>query len=216
MGQENKVQRVYAARNADELLQRYAEWAADYDEDLERDFGYLLPSAAASAVQRFVPKDAKVLDAGAGTGLVGAALHQLGYRHIDALDMSPDMLALAAQKAVYAERFEMRLGEPLGFRDGRYDAAVAVGVLTLGHAPAAALDEIARVVRPGGHVVFSLREDVYAEQGFKEKQAALEAAGSWTPVEAGAPFEGLPKGEPGVQFRIWVYRVTAAPASSAT
>ena len=214
MGQENKVQRVYAARDADELLQRYAEWAADYDEDLERDFGYLLPSAAASTVQRFVSKDAKVLDAGAGTGLVGAALHQLGYRHIDALDMSPDMLALAAQKAVYAERFEMRLGEPLGFLDGRYDAAVAVGVLTLGHAPAAALDEIARVVRPGGHVVFSLREDVYAEQGFKEKQAALEAAGSWTLVEAGAPFEGLPKGEPGVQFQIWVYRVTVPPSSA--
>ena len=210
MALEDPVRRVYAARDADELLHRYKEWAEDYDRDLERDFGYLLPEAAADAVRRFVPQDAKVLDAGAGTGLVGDALQRLGYRHVDALDFSPAMLALAARKGVYGELFEMRLGEPLGFRDGRYDAAVAVGVLTLGHAPAAALDELARVVRPEGHVVFSLRDDVHAEHGFKEKQAALETAGKWRLVEAGTPFEGLPKGEPGVYFRIWVYRVAPA------
>lgn len=207
----NKVQRVYAARDADELLERYTEWAADYDEDLERGFGYALPAAAAQTMRRFVPRDAKVLDAGAGTGLVGEALRSLGYRHLDALDMSPAMLARAAAKGVYGECFEMRLGEPLGFLDGRYDAAVAVGVLTLGHAPATALDELARVVRDGGHVVFSLREDVHAERGFKEKQAELEAAGQWALVEAGAPFEGLPKGEPGVMFRIWAYRCIQSP-----
>ena len=212
MALEDPVRRVYAARDSDELLRRYGEWAEDYDRDLERDFGYLLPEAAADAVRRFVQQDAKVLDAGAGTGLVGDALQRLGYRHVDALDMSPAMLAVAAGKNVYAELFEMRLGEPLGFRDGRYDAAVAVGVLTLGHAPATALDELTRVVKPNGHVIFSLRDDVHAEQGFKEKHAELEAAGKWTLVEQGTPFEGLPKGEPGVYFRIWVYRVTAPPS----
>ena len=214
MALDDPVRRVYAARDADELLARYKEWAADYDDDLERDFGYLLPQAAADAARRFVPPDAKVLDAGAGTGLVGAALHQLGYRHLDALDMSPAMLAVAAEKHVYGELFEMRLGEPLGFRDDRYDAAVAVGVLTLGHAPATALDELTRVVKPNGHVIFSLRDDVHAEQGFKEKQTALEADGQWRLVEQGNPFEGLPKGEPGVSFRIWVYRVTGAASAA--
>ena len=213
MPANSKVQAVYAAQSDEELLRRYEDWAADYDRDIEQDFGYLLPQAAAQALHRVASPKARVLDAGAGTGLVGEALNALGFRNVDAMDMSQAMLAIAAAKGVYRQRFEMRLGEPLGFQAETYDATIAVGVLTLGHAPPDALDELTRVTRPGGHIVFSMRDDVYEERGFKTKQAALEQAGQWALVDKSEPFEGLPKGEPGVMFRIWTFTVTQrAPA----
>ena len=71
MNSENKVQWAYASENNTQLQERYDEWAKDYDEDLESDFGYVIPRIAAETFAQFVPKDARVLDAGAGTGLVG-------------------------------------------------------------------------------------------------------------------------------------------------
>ena len=48
------------------------------------------------------PKDkVKVMDAGAGTGLVGVELHKFGFTTIDALDISPGMLNEAKKKNVY-------------------------------------------------------------------------------------------------------------------
>jgi hypothetical protein len=82
--------------------------------------------------------------------------------------------------------------------------------LTEGHAPAASLDELVRVTRPGGHIVFSLRPDVYRDSGFKEKQDALEAEGEWKLVEASEAFQPLPKGEPDVYHQVWVYQVTSS------
>ena len=46
-------------------------------------------------------KDIKILDAGAGTGIIGEMLVQQGYRNIDALDISEEMLNLAKQRNVY-------------------------------------------------------------------------------------------------------------------
>ena len=166
MNSENKVRWVYASKNNRQLEDRYDEWAKDYDEDLESDFGYVIPRIAAETFEGFVSKDARVLDAGAGTGLVGVELHRLGYTNIEAMDLSRGMLEEARRKGVYGGFHQMIMGERLGFDTGSFDAAIGVGVLTLGHAPAHSLDELARVVRPGGHVAFTLRPDVYEQNGF--------------------------------------------------
>jgi SAM-dependent methyltransferase len=101
----------------------------------------------------------------------------------------------------------MVMGEHLAFPTGAFDAVISVGVLTLGHALAGSLDELVRVTRPGGHIVFTLRPDVYETGGFKEKHAALEAEGKWQLVETSERFQTLPKGEPDVYHQVWVYRV---------
>ena len=88
-----------------------------------------------------------------------------------------------------------------------YDAAIGVGVFTLGHAPASSFDELARVVRPGGFVAFTLRPDVYEQNGFREKQRQLESDGAWELARATEEFQGMPKGEPDVLFQVWIYRV---------
>lgn len=208
MNSENKVQWVYASENNTQLEERYDEWAKDYDEDLESDFGYVIPRIAAETFAQFVPKDATVLDAGAGTGLVGVELNRLGYTNIEAMDLSRGMLEEAHSKEVYSGFHQMVMGERLGFDTGSYDAAIGVGVLTLGHAPAHSLDELARIVRPGGFVVFTLRPDVYEQNGFKEKQRQLESDGAWELAHVTEEFLGMPKGEPDVLFQVWIYRVS--------
>ena len=42
-----------------------------------------------------------------------------------------------------------------------------------GHAPPSSLDELVRITRPDGHVIFIVRSDMYEGEGFKEKQQAL-------------------------------------------
>ena len=208
MNSENKVQWVYASENNRQLEERYDEWAKDYDEDLESDFGCVIPRLAAETFARFVSKDARALDAGAGTGLVGVELNRLGYTRLEAMDLSRGMLDEARDKGVYVGFHQMVMGEALAFDTDSYDAAICVGVLTLGHAPASSLDELARVVRPGGHVAFTLRPDVYEQNGFKEKQRQLESDGTWELVHVTEEFQGMPKGEPDVYFRVWIYRVS--------
>lgn len=204
---EDRVQWVYASENNQQLEERYDQWAKEYDVDLEDDFGYVMPRMSAETFARFVPKDAKVLDAGAGTGMVGVELNKLGYSDIEAMDLSSRMLEVARAKNVYRGFHQMVMGERLGFETDSFDAIIGVGVLTLGHAPAHSLDELVRVTKPGGVVAFTLRPDVYAENGFKEKQDELAAEGKWELAEVTDEFLGMPKGEPDVLFQVWVYRV---------
>jgi SAM-dependent methyltransferase len=205
----NLVQWVYGARNNRELEERYNSWAKSYDEDLDKDFGWLGPALALEACEQYVSTDARILDAGAGTGLVGKALSDAGYRNLTAIDMSPGMLEEARSKGVYRKLRRMVLGERLDFPDDSFDAVVSIGVLTVGHAPAHSLGEMVRVTRPGGHVIFTLRPDLYETAGFRKVREELEAAGRWELVRLGEPLQALPKGEPEVFHQLWVFKATS-------
>ena len=207
MEEQNRIQWVYSSRNNAELAERYDQWAKDYESDLEQDFVWLAPQKAAEAFARHVAEDAQVLDAGAGTGLVGQVLASMGYTTLVAMDFSAGMLDEARKTNVYQEFHQMVMGETLAFGSGAFDAVVSVGVFTVGHAPASSLDELVRITRAAGHIVFSLRPDVYLDSGFKEKQEALATAGKWRLVEEGEKFQPLPKGEPEVLHQVWVYQV---------
>ena len=154
-------------------------------------------------------RDAKLLDAGAGTGLVGEHLVASGFRNLHAIDLSRGMLEVARHKDVYRDLRQMTLGERLAFAADTFDAVISVGVFTTGHAPAHAFDELARITKPGGFIVFSLRTELYDEGGFRETLADLEAAGRWCLAERSEPYQPLRKSEPEVVHRIWAYRVMA-------
>ena len=204
----NKVQWVYASTSNQELEERYDVWASDYDRDLAEDFAWNAPRVASEVFSRHVAKDVKILDAGAGTGLVAECLSEIGYQDIDAMDLSPGMLEQARQKGLYRQLHQMVLGETLGFDSQAFGAVISVGVFTLGHAPPNSFNELVRITKAGGFIVFSLRTDVYEENGFKQQQKALEDAGKWKLTEVTDPFQPLPKGEPEVYHQIWVYQVS--------
>lgn len=207
MESKDRVQWIYSSKDNRELIDRYDVWAKDYDQDLEQTFGWLGPRYAADYFARYVPTDARVLDAGAGTGLTGVVLYELGYRDMVAADISPGMLAEARRKDVYTDVKVITLGEVLDFPDGSFDGVISTGVFTVAHVPAEAFDELVRITRPGGHIVYTLRPDHFLDAGFREKQAALEAEGKWLLAEASEPYQCLPKGEPEIRHQVWVYRV---------
>lgn len=209
MSSQNRVQWIYSSKDNQELAQRYDEWSKDYESDLAQDFEYLSHQRTSEVFSKYVPKDARILDAGAGTGLVGAVLAQMGYGLMVAMDLSEGMLDEARKKGVYQDFHQMVMGETLDYETDSFDAVVTVGVLTVGHAPANSLDELVRVTKPGGHIVFSLRPDVYEENGFRKKQNELEAQGKWKLTEMTGEFRPMPKGEPEVRHRVWVYEVTS-------
>ncbi len=206
---QNRVRWVYSSTNNEELEDRYDQWASEYDRDLAEDFGWVSPGVTAEVLAAHVPKEAKILDAGAGTGLVGEMLGRLGYQDLHAMDISEGMLEQARRKGVYQGFRQMALGAELGYDSDYFDAVISVGVFTEGHAPPQGFDELIRITKPEGFIVFSLRMDLYEEGGFKEYQEGLETSGKWKLVEVSDPFQPLPKGEPEMLHRVWVYRITS-------
>ncbi|MCH9039445.1 MAG: class I SAM-dependent methyltransferase [Chloroflexi bacterium] len=207
-GYVNYVQRVYESRSNDELASNYDAWADTYDQDTIENWGRLDPDVGAEIFAKHVPTDARILDAGAGTGIVGKLLSDKGYRKIAGIDLSEGMLQQARSKGVYQELRQMTLGERLDFPDDAFDAVVSIGVFTQGHARPGSFDELIRVTRPGGKIVFGLRTDIYEDEGFQQKQSALEAEGRWTLVERSRDFLGMPKKQLDKYNNIWVYEVS--------
>jgi predicted TPR repeat methyltransferase len=201
----NRLQNVYSAPNNRELASTYDEWAEDYEDDM-LSLGYAIPAVAAGFVGRYVPLGGRVLDAGAGTGLFGGILRVLGYEDLVGIDISERMLEKAGEKDAYHRLHRMALGEPLGFEDGSFSAAVSVGVFTTNHAPPEAFDELVRVVEPEGWVIFSVREDVYRKEGFEEKQTSLEKEGRWQRETMSEAFQPFPSGNWSHLNRLFVYK----------
>ena len=78
------VQRLYAARDLDELRAEYERIATAYDDG---GWDWLGPAMVVEQVQRLVPRDALQLDVGAGTGQLGVVLRDAGYLHVDAMEI---------------------------------------------------------------------------------------------------------------------------------
>ena len=123
------------------------------------------------------------------------------------MDLSEGMLKEARNKNVYKSFDQMTLGEHLDYETNSFDAVITVGVMTLGHAGPESFDELIRITKPQGYIVFTIRTDVYLENGFKEKQAEVESNKLWKLIEISDEFHPLPVGEPEVLHQVWVYKV---------
>jgi SAM-dependent methyltransferase len=92
----------------------------------------------------------RVLDVGCGSGVTATALARRGL-DVVATDSVAPMLRLARSRgAVEVARSD---AHALPFTTGTFDLVVALGVLPWLHSPGCALEEMARVARPGGYVL---------------------------------------------------------------
>jgi len=205
MGKQNNVQWIYTSKDNKELEERYDQWAKEYDKDLEINHEYQAPTVTAGYCTHYISKEAKVLDVGAGTGLMGEVLANLGYNNQIAIDLSHGMLEVARQKNIYQELYQMVLGENLDFPTDSFDAAVSTGTFTKAHAPASSFDEIVRIVKPGGYIIFTLSADSYKNAGFKEKFKTLESEGKWKLVESSEE-QRFTTGS-SYHHQVWVFQV---------
>jgi ubiquinone biosynthesis O-methyltransferase len=100
-------------------------------------------------------KGARVLDAGCGDGKLACVMASRGAE-VTGIDSDPAMLAAArsrAEKARIEARFLEGRIERLPVPDASFDAVMAITVLCFVPDAAAALREMARVLRPGGRLV---------------------------------------------------------------
>jgi SAM-dependent methyltransferase len=110
-----------------------------------------------------------VLDVGCGSGLLARRLLDAGYA-VMGIDASPAMIELARRYAPGASFSVKRLplGAASGDRAGTFDAVVSTGhvlnYLDTRDDIAAALRDIAHVVRPGGVLAIDLVTDEFIER----------------------------------------------------
>ena len=205
--QQRALDRVYAATNPEELANGYADWAAAYDRETI-ELGYCLPFAITAWVARHVPKDAGILlDAGCGTGLSGPLLVSLGYGDLAGLDLSQEMLDIAASRGCYSDLRQGELGQVLPWPDNHFACFLSTGVFTLGHAPASSLDELVRITRPGGHAIFTVRDKLLEGDAFPAKMDALVRDGRWRLVEESGPFRPFVLAEPQAMNSAFVFEI---------
>ena len=140
----------------------YARWAPFYDLVFAAIMKPGRKAAAASASR----DNGLVLDVGVGTGLELPMFTPA--TKIVGVDLSEPMLQRARDR-VKRDRLGSVIGivrmdaMQLAFNDDTFDCAVAPFVLTVVPDPAATLDELLRVVKPGGEIV--LVNHVGAESG---------------------------------------------------
>ena len=178
---------VYGARDMGQVAAAYDAWAETYEVEM-RAAGYRHPSVGLALLARHLPRGAgPILDAGAGTGLIGEWLAILGYRQVEALDLSAGMLAVATRKRVYTRLTQAAMGGPLPYADATFAAVVSTGVFTTGHVGAEALPELFRICRPGGVIVLTVKLTVW-QDGID----GWLAANTITRVETTAPYVSMP------------------------
>ena len=158
---EDRVAWVYDETTPETLEEKYNAWAGSYDRELKETYGNC-PTMAANVLGNFLQdRKSRILDAGAGTGMVGETLTKLGFSNITAADLSQKMLDIAGSKNVYQELFQWDLEEPPKWEDECFDGIIAVGVFTFSHADPEALVNLHRLLKPGGTFVVTVRVDYY-------------------------------------------------------
>ncbi len=101
----------------------------------------------------------RVLEIGCGAGFMAIELARRGFR-VQAIDSTEVMIEQVRRHAAESETAELLSADigdtySLAFEDGSFDIVLALGVIPWLERPELAIQEMARVTRPGGHVLLS-------------------------------------------------------------
>jgi phosphatidylethanolamine/phosphatidyl-N-methylethanolamine N-methyltransferase len=158
------VRSAGAELEKDTVARAYAFWAPVYDHV----FGPVFDRGRKAAIAAAEQIGGHILEVGVGTGL---SLPDYRWENrITGVDLSAPMLRKA--KARVAERrltnvdgLAVMDAQHLGFQDAAFDVVVAQYVITAVPDPERTLDELVRVVKPGGEII--LVNHLGAEAGMR-------------------------------------------------
>jgi len=164
---DSRLKNVYDNPGNKQAL--FDDWASTYDSDLVDDLGYV---AHAEACRLFISlvtdRQARILDAGCGTGLVGRRLKQAGYINIHGNDYSEKMLDEARATDAYRSLEQHDLTLPIE-TEQPYDAAISVGVFAFSVPSAEHLVNITRSLKAGGIAIVTVNGKAWKEVDWESK-----------------------------------------------
>ena len=175
----NKIP-IYKLKTTNEVMDYYDEWGLEnkYDHDMIK-WNYTGPKETVEVFKKYSKnKNAKIYDAGCGTGLVGVELKKFEYNYFDGADLSQKLLDLVP-KDLYQNLSKVDLNKNININDNTYDAVMCVGTFTFGHVKPPALDEFIRITKNGGLICFTINEGIYEEYGFDKKIEELNKKKVW-------------------------------------
>ena len=186
------VARARSLSSVEEAAALYAEWAATYDDDVFVASGFTGSARIAELLAGVLPDpDQPVIDLGCGTGAVGRRLAELGVAPIDGVDLSPEMLNVAAGTGAYRHLMVGDLSELPNDLDATYAASVSAGTFTSGHVGPGAVPRLMELLRPDGVVAWVIAaavwprfEPVLSATGLEVVHQAMEPIRSGGPPEA--------------------------------
>jgi phosphatidylethanolamine/phosphatidyl-N-methylethanolamine N-methyltransferase len=134
------------------IAKAYARWAPVYD----LVFGAVFERGRKASIEAAERIGGRILEVGVGTGL-----SLPGYswsNRVTGVDFSAPMLhkakaRVAEHRLTNVDGLAVMDAQHLGFADAAFDVIVAQYVITAVPDPEAALDEFARVIKPGGEII---------------------------------------------------------------
>lgn len=166
---------AYAVKTPEDSRRLYAAWADSYNETFIAANSYVYPRRVAELFAEYVPVSGytDVIDIGCGTGAVGSFLASLRPELvIDGFDISPEMLAQAAQTRridyshVYRNLQEVDLTSALP--NQIYSAMTSAGTFTHGHLGPETFLRLISLIRIGGWFVIGINAEHFKARGFAE------------------------------------------------
>jgi phosphatidylethanolamine/phosphatidyl-N-methylethanolamine N-methyltransferase len=164
------------------VAKAYARWAPVYD----LVFGAVFDAGRKASIAAAERIGGRILDVGIGTGM--SLTDYSPVNRVAGVDYSEPMLRKAHERVLehrlaHVEALAVMDAQQLGFPDAFFDAVVAQYVITTVPDPEAALDEFARVVRPGGEIILvnHLGAEAGLRRAFEQGFAPVARRLGWRP-----------------------------------
>ncbi len=189
MTEEFDLTKAYAVETPEDNRRLYAEWAASYDRTFIDTHGYVYHESVVAALLAKGQPTGPVLDVGCGTGVVGSELRRQGVAVVDGIDLSPEMLDVAATKqtvngeAVYRHLLAADLTEPMPpsvtavTAGAKYSAVVSTGAFTHGHLGPDPIGMLLDLGAPGAQFALGVNAQHFVTAGFGTWLESAAAAG---------------------------------------
>lgn len=209
---------AYSVETPDDNRNLYQRWATTYDADFIEATGYVYHENVAHAfIDAGGGAGGAIADVGCGTGVIGVALGDMGEFVVDGLDISTEMLTVAASKRTvhghpaYRNLIEADLTTRVPIEDDTYMGVVSSGTFTHGHLGPEALSEVIRVASPAAVCAIGINEHHYVELGFERWFADAANAGLITVPDlvSVAIFERFDGGHAGTRGALALFQVRA-------